>query len=192
MNILPIIFLSMSALAVAAQDMPSQYRTAKALFGYSAVGNEPEVQLPEIDEMISAITGNWVPLSVVFPSDEAIPTAENWPTTVAKFCDRVPSHFQRLSAHSFTMARDTRPKDGPPSTQTTILQFVGGTTFLKFTDEAGMMNRVGIDPNDSAKAANVGIVLRSMGGYVSVLHPSADILVLLPLGSSAEIWGRCR
>jgi hypothetical protein len=176
--------LAVLAAPVMAQDLQTEYDAALAAFPSAALGLATEEQADAVIAMIPTLVGSWTPLSVLAGPDGFPP-----PDVISSACEKIVDRIAPTGRVSFTMARTSG--DGTKATVT--YRYIGGQSFAPSVVETDMMAFYFGDTTGSTPPGQMMAVMArgSLTMPVVISHPSPNILVLVPMGEAATIFGRC-
>ena len=168
----------------ASADAASDYEAAFHMLGPIMLSRPPADEFAAVNEMIATLEGHWYFLSLIAGDDPAMPS----PQIIAKACELQKVEITAADVLSFDVVLSARD-----NSVTTRYSYSRGGVFVATTPISQSLERLFGDKAATLPAAQYGIALY-MGirnGPVTLMMPSPDLLVLMPMGGGAEMWGRC-
>ena len=177
LEILGLLVLASLPNMVAADDLASQFATAHAAFLGTTVGTDPLEQRQFMAQMLSDLTGTWLPVGFLSPGDDML--AEE---RILETCARPGSvfAFTAPTSNQFLMTR----ADGQGTKLTFYYDYLWSNRFQLRVDIQEYLTYFEV-PADSLQHPF------GLFGAYALFHPSPDVLVLLPETREADIYLRC-
>jgi hypothetical protein len=165
-------------------DPAEDYARIYHLLGPLAVARDPDADIAAAEAMIAALAGRWYPLQLLAGGGPEVPEAAMIPKTCAlQAVEIAPADLYAFDARLVYRGGE----------MVTRYQYSGQGLFLAWTPNSQIFHRLYGDNLASLKPVQYMYALRPSirNGLVTLLMPSPDLLVFLPIGGGAEIWGRC-
>lgn len=135
------------------------------------------------EAMRDDLDGTWIDTAVLDKVTD--PTRAR--DLIALSCDRQPIALTAPAPYTITLTQTVRD-----IALDIVFTYVGGTSFSAYTDSTLYLGRFGLlDDLDSAREQALSI-LSTLNAEVSIVRPSADVLVLMGDRRAPQILVRCR
>lgn len=149
----------------------------------SVIGDQPDAMRAHV---IDGLSGRWLQSANLFlgKQEEALR-----PDVFAKACRKfggelVADELQIRAERPYTV-------DGATRAVTTVFTYVTGSLYTRYVDPLSVFDRLGVSVTDPARQKTRDQTLRFLTGDVEILRPAPDVLAILPVGGTAELWIRC-
>ena len=166
-----------SGAGLAEPASPDEVTTAYHMFFPAAVG--PVGNFTDLSGAIAkGLDGDWYRADILGSVD---------PEKVRTVCSRSPNHIT-TAPNEITLVQESKP--APVTYRYT---FVSGSLFSEWVDMPALFARLGSDkiPDEEKRRQMELNVLRSNGGFVVFVRPSANVLWMYSLTGGPRLYARC-
>ena len=176
--------LALLAAAPARADMAEDYARLRNDLGPMLFGLDFDADAAYTEKMIAAAEGGWYPVEVV-AGGPGLPDAD----AVARVCAANRFVIAPVDKLSFQV----RTADRQVGTLVTTYAYTGHGLFEASTPVSKYLERLFGDDLSKVPAQTwmLSLRLNQSRGPVTVLMPTHDLMVLIPLAGIAYIYGRC-